>query len=200
MTSELLEPILLSHNIIDLTGTAGPVGSLTMSAMFAEGTGTALDINTAYTQFLRLYADGGGGAPEIFSDDFESGNLTADGWTETGAGSTSGGASFSGAVGAQLKKSTTLEKAVSTVGYSNINVSYARRAISLDGGENLRVQWSTGGSWTTLETLNTTAYATASFVLPAGANNQSGFRIRFITNASKNNEKAYIDDVLVTGE
>ena len=77
MTSELLEPILLSHNIIDLTGTAGPVGSLTMSAMFAEGTGTALDINTAYTQFLRLYADGGGGAPEIFSDDFESGNTSA---------------------------------------------------------------------------------------------------------------------------
>ena len=49
---------------------------LPLEAMFAEGVGLAFDVNTAYTQFLRLYADGGG-APDTFSDGFESGNTSA---------------------------------------------------------------------------------------------------------------------------
>ena len=154
------------------------------------------------TATLNITVDAAGGGPTtLFSDDFESGNLSAGGWTVSGNGDAHSSASFAGVYGGRLRSSATLEKAVSTIGYSNITVNYARRAVSLKGGENLRIQWSTNGStWTTLETLNTTGYATASFVLPAAAENQAGFRIRFITNANKNNEKAYIDDVLVTGE
>jgi len=137
----------------------------------------------------------------LFSDDFESGDFTTGGWSVTGGGSITTGAAFTGSKGTRLKKSATLEKTISTVGYGTITVDYARAANNLNGGENLTVQWSTdGSSWTTLEVLNTTAYATASFVLPAGAGNQSALRIRFVTNASQNKEKAFIDDVFVIGQ
>lgn len=135
----------------------------------------------------------------LFSDDLESASLSA--WTVAGDASVKNTAAYNGTYGIELKKTTIIDRVVSTLGYTNITLSYARRALALAAAENLRVRWKIQGSgtWYDLETLNSTAYANHSKVLPVAAENTS-IVIRFVTNANKNNEKAYIDDIVVTGE
>lgn len=135
----------------------------------------------------------------LFSDDLESGNLNA--WKVTGKASVKVPAAYNGTYGIMFKKTTIIDRIVSTKGYRNITLSYARRAKSLTGAENLRVRWKIQGTgtWYNLETLNTTAYATHSQVLPVIAEN-TNIVIRFVTNASHSNGRANIDDIVVTGE
>ena len=135
----------------------------------------------------------------LFSDDFESGSQGA--WVVSGTAQVKTAAAYNGSYGLQLRESTMIERVVSTVGYSNITLDYARRALSLSGAENLRIRWKVQGTgtWYNLETLNTTAYAAYSAVLPAAAENTT-IVIRFVTNSNKRTEKAYLDDIVVTGE
>jgi len=90
--------------------------------------------------------------------------------------------------------------AISTTGSTGIQVSYVRRTTAFDSGENLVVEWSIDGSnWNLIESTQATSWGPTTFSPGAGADNNPGFRIRFTTNANKNNEKAFVDDVEVTG-
>ena len=62
---------------------------------------------------------------------------------------------------------------VNTVGYSNITLSYWRRAVELEAGESFDVQYSVdgGSSWTTIESVGgNTSYAQTIFSFPASSN------------------------------
>jgi hypothetical protein len=159
------------------------------------------DDSAAYDQAtLEITVNGAGGGGLNFSDGFESGDFSTGGWTTSGSTSVKGASSYSGSYGAELKKAASIEKAISTVGVTNIQVGYARKTAGYDGGETLDVEWSTNGStWNLLESTADTSWAVQSWSLPAGAEGQAGFRVRFLTNASANNEKAHIDDVTITG-
>jgi len=139
------------------------------------------------------------GPVTLFSDGFESGNLTAGGWTISSASVKNSGA-YSGTYCAQLKKAGWIRKPVSTAGYTSIHIKYARSSKNLDAGENLYVEWSTNGStWNQLEATRDTAWVYKDLVCPAGADNKSGFMVRFRTNANKTDEYGYVDEVIVTG-
>jgi hypothetical protein len=139
--------------------------------------------------------------PPLFSDGFESGNFTAGGWTIQNSNATvSTKAKYTGAYGAKLAGTTWMQKAISTVGLTNIHVKYARKTAGLDAAENLYVEWSTDGSnWNNLETTKATAWASMDLVCGSGANNNANFRVRWRTNASATNEYAYVDDVEISG-
>lgn len=142
----------------------------------------------------------GAAVPPLFSDGFESGNFTTGGWTTTGSPVVSSSAAHVGNKGARLRGTSSITRLVSTVGIASIKVEYDRRTTGLDSGEHLYVEWSTNGiSWTLIETTRTTIWNATpiSVVLPEGAAGQSGFRIRFRTNASSILESARIDDVKV---
>jgi len=139
----------------------------------------------------------------IFSDGFESGNFTAGGWTTQNSNATvATKAKYTGAYGAKLAGTTWMQKAVSTVGKSNIHVKYARKTAGLDAGEYLYVEWSIDGSvWNNLETTQSTTWASRDFACGAGANNNANFRVRWRTNANTaSTEYAYVDDVLISGQ
>lgn len=157
-------------------------------------------INSAEVQALYDGETGGGSSDPvvIFSDDFESGDLNA--WnTQNGDASINGGSSFNGSNGAELKKSTWIEKSVSTVGYSDVSLKYIRKTAQYDAGENLTVQWFDGTSWVTVETTQETSWLAIDAELGAAANNNAALKIRFQTNASAKKEKASIDDVVLEG-
>ena len=71
----------------------------------------------------------------------------------------------------------------------------------MDTGENLYVEWSTdGSSWNNLETTQDTSWGPQQDqTCGSGANNYSGFKVRFRVNAGNSSEYAYVDDVEITG-
>jgi hypothetical protein len=194
-------------------GTSTPPDSLLgnpTSSSFDLGTLTAdttyfwrIDsVNTAgTTEGTEWRFTTGSGVPPgaLFSDGFESGNFGAGGWTIGGSAAVNSGAAFNGSFGAELKRSASMQVAVATTGSSNIVVRYVRKTSGFDSGERLLVEWFNGTSWTQLESTASTSWATQSWPLPAGANDNPNFRLRFTTNANANNEKACVDDVEVTG-
>ena len=143
-----------------------------------------------------------GGGPVIFSDGFESGDFATGGWTrQNTSASVTKPSSYTGTYGAKLKKTTWIEKAISTAGYTDIHVKYARwTSAGFDAGENLYVEWWDGSDWNVLETVpGGIGWTLKDQTCGAGADNNANFKVKFRTNANQNNESAYVDDVEITG-
>ena len=136
----------------------------------------------------------------LFTDGFESGNLTAGGWvTQNANAAANTGARQSGTWGARLTATSWMEKSFSTVGYNTITLSVGRRTSGYDAGEFLSIEWWNGTVWTSLGTVNTTAWATQTFSLPAAAAGNGSFKFRFRSNANATNERGELDNVLLRG-
>ena len=144
-------------------------------------------------------APGGPGTPEVlFSDGFESDSL--DGWqTQNGRADTFEGNARTGSFVARLRRTTWMQRTISTVGYDTITLSASVRQNRYDSGERMDVQYWNGSSWTTLDSITSTSWSDNLYALPADAANRSDFRIRFITNANRSNESGWVDDVVVSG-
>lgn len=146
----------------------------------------------------------------IFSDGFESGSFSA--WTSSGGvwdvenGGTHSGSKKAEAKGDTGENDDLLQKSVSTVGSQNIVLSYWYKiAAGLESGDHIRVAWSVDGTvWNQVadySSINTTNnYVKATHTLPAGANNNAGFRIRFSADLNSNSDQVWLDDVEITGE
>ncbi|MHB9037815.1 MAG: hypothetical protein ACYC64_14245 [Armatimonadota bacterium] len=80
-------------------------------------------------------------------------------------------------------------------------MEYARYGRNGPASGHFIADWSTNGSnWTTLENFTgTSAWTVKTFSLPSGANNQSGFRIRFRVTGYSSSQNAYLDDVKIIG-
>lgn len=151
----------------------------------------------------------GGGPVVLFSDDFESGGIGA--WQLSGPGApwqASALSPGSGTWAARVQPSSTsepaslLERAVSTVGHSQIAVAYSRQLVQLDSADEFKVRWYDGATWIALEqtgpsSANDGAYAARSYNLPATANNNAAFKIRFECTAGAVTEFCNVDDVVV---
>ncbi|MHB9035861.1 MAG: hypothetical protein ACYC64_04280 [Armatimonadota bacterium] len=135
-----------------------------------------------------------------WSDGFESGNFTTGGWTNSGCTITSA-YKYSGTYAAVFNSSDSLTKSYSTSGKSSIIVEYARYARTMEVDDHFISEWSINGStWTTLEDLTgNSTWTVKSYSLPSGADNQSGFRIRFRTSHNGSTDYAYVDDVKIIG-
>jgi M6 family metalloprotease-like protein len=139
-----------------------------------------------------------------WSDDFETGGGVFDaakGWVASGNSTVSTDADYTGTYGAMLKATAQIEKAISTTGFSTIHVKYARTTNNrMDPGEYLYVEWYDGTIWHELEATQDSSWVLQNMVCSSGADNNPNFKIRFRTNAGNANERAYIDDVEITGQ
>ncbi|MEY4117077.1 MAG: hypothetical protein RLZZ116_405 [Planctomycetota bacterium] len=163
----------------------------------AQDTSLNLSANSAQVSAVPTTPPG---PVTLFSDGFESGNLTAGGWVVQNTSAVANtGARLTGAWGARMSGTTWMEKSRSTVGFNSISLSVARRTSGYDAGEFMFIEWWNGSVWTSLGTVNTTAYTSVTFNLPAGAANNAAFKFRFRTNANANNERGEIDNVSLIG-
>ncbi|MBS3075467.1 hypothetical protein J4429_03325 [Candidatus Pacearchaeota archaeon] len=152
------------------------------------------------------------GPIELFSDDFESGTLNN--WVLS---KVSGGnywtASITnpylGSYHAQCQPmstsepASTMEKTISTSGYSNIKASYYRKLIGLDIADEFQAKWFDGSTWTILEqtgsnSANDAGYLYKEFNLPTNAENNANFKIKFECTAGAVSEFCRIDNVKIT--
>jgi len=97
-------------------------------------------------------------------------------------------------------KAITLTNAVSTVGYTNIRVTFdAAVAIS---GATLYLDWSPDGTaWNNgvWSTTSTAWLCDQTVTLPAGAEGQAGFRIRFRDTGSTTTQRGKVDYIKILG-
>jgi hypothetical protein len=147
------------------------------------------------------FTTGAGSPPPggpLLVDGFESGG--ANWFVTAGTPAISTAAKYTGSYGARIPKTSGMVTYINATGRTNISLKYARRTSGLDSSENLYVEWSANGgsSWLPLETTKQTSWATKTWSLGAAANNNPNIHIRFRTNANGNNERADIDDVLVS--
>jgi serine protease len=144
----------------------------------------------------------GGGAGQVetlFFGGFESGNFSSEGWSTSGSIQVSTKADQGGSYGARIKRSSWIEVSVSTAGYDTLELSYARRTRNMDNGETLTVEYWNGSSYVTVESTSATSWSAPTTSLGADANNNGSFKLRFRTNANRNNERADVDDVHLVG-
>src|SRR3989344_3957220 len=153
-------------------------------------------------------------AVTILSDDFNDGNLN--GWTVTNNPTTLPGTAWNvtgtfaeakpGNGSATPSNGTsTLERTISTSGFTSIVVKYDRQLIGFDSEEEFKASWSVDGiSFTTLEeTLNSTpddaSFVSKTFNIPTSANNNANFRVRFECTSNAQTDLCRLDSVLVEG-
>lgn len=139
-------------------------------------------------------------AQTLFADGFESGNLTAGGWVIQSTNSfASTGARFDGAWGARVRRTSWMERSVSTAGFGSIELRVARRTAGLESSEWLYIEWWNGSAWSVAAQVRPTAFEQVSLSLPPAAANLANFKIRFRVNANRNDEWADLDLVEVRG-
>lgn len=142
---------------------------------------------------------GGGQVDQLFFGGFESGNFSAEGWSTSGNPQVHTGADQGGSYGARIRRTSWIERSISTVGYDTIELTYARRTRNFDNGESLTVEYFNGSSWVTVESTTQTSWSVPTWSLGSDANNNPNFAIRFRTNANRNNERGDVDDIEVVG-
>lgn len=136
--------------------------------------------------------------PSIFSDGFESGDFAAGGWTISGNVQVHTQAAYTGTYGAKFQKNANvIEKAVSTVGSTGITLEYDRITMNYESPDSFTSEWYDGSSWNLLESTMDTSWSHMVFVLPASADNNPNFRIRFTGDGDKPTEKTFLDNVEV---
>jgi len=97
---------------------------------------------------------------------------------------------------------STLSNAVSTVGFTNIQVQYAIATFGLTGSHKVYLDWYDGTTWTSAaDTVGLLGgWDTRTVNLPAGAAGKSGFKIRFRIDGTSSSEYANIDRVKVIAQ
>ncbi|MBE9565777.1 MAG: hypothetical protein IMF16_03380, partial [Proteobacteria bacterium] len=139
----------------------------------------------------------------IFSDDFED---AFTGWTEGGTPDWYTGTPKNGTHSIRLRKAESIERTISTVGYESISVSFYMGAHSLDNAnENVEATWYDGSGWNLLKRINNgdpeedQQLHYFQYSLPASADDNSAFALKFKINGSGDWDYGYVDDVIVEG-
>lgn len=172
------------------------VSSLTILALLITSAGALLAF-PQNAQAATLFSDG-------FESDFSNWSSVDSDWdiiSDNHSGSKAAEVEDTGSSADELRKN------ISTAGSQNIALSYWYKIPGgFDSNDELEVQWSGdgGSNWTTLVNYDGSPtqsnWAQASHTLPAGANNNANFRIRFVGSSLANGEDFRLDDVLVTGD
>ena len=140
------------------------------------------------------------GGSVLFADGFESNNFTAGGWTTSDGTPKTSTIAYEGSYSAALNYKDAIDKSQSTAGYTGVQVKYARKSEGINSSGYFAAEWYDGSTWNTLE--NITGYASGNYEyktwsLPAAANNNSNFAVRFRTSGAGANN-VYIDSVEIS--
>ncbi len=155
------------------------------------------------TKIDYISVTSGGGPVSIFSDDFETG-IT--GWSTSDVVEWYSGTPHNDLYSVRLRRDGAIQRTISTVGYTNLNVSFYLGAYSLDRStEYAEAHWYDGSGWTLLKRINNgdpeedRALHYFEYSLPASADGNASFALRFRIVASGTGDYGYVDDVVVQG-
>jgi hypothetical protein len=138
----------------------------------------------------------------LWWEDFESGGLTSGGWkTKNKFVKVNTKAAYSGTYGLRLKRKQWAQVHIPTTGYDSIQLKIAHRSsIKYDPGENFKVRWWGGSGWNDLIISKGDPWNGFLILdLPAGADNNPQFRLRFKSYGNAANEWGDVDNLILRG-
>ena len=135
----------------------------------------------------------------IYTTNFNSGYS---GWTSSGnVSSVSSPAIQPKSV--RLRGSASVTRTVSTVGYSNISVTWNMAASSLENGDYCYIEVNTGSGWTAIGSITNgqdfSTYYNGTADNIAGANQNANFQVRYRGNGATTGDYCYAEDITITG-
>ncbi len=138
----------------------------------------------------------------IYSDTFENNTLDS-GWfnaSNTGKVEATTKDSYQGSYSVRIKRGATLQRTIPVSGYTSITIDYMRKTKHLDDDDEfLTVQWSTDQLlWHTLEVSQYDDWQNRNFTFELAE--LDNIYLRFDVTSKVNSEKAFIDNLLVTGQ
>lgn len=152
-------------------------------------------------------------ADTIFEDGFENNPaFTSPAWTADPQWGATGSSAHSGSKKAKVEGSDTdadvLETTIDTSGYEDITLSFWYRYEGLEDDDTVLVEWFDGSSWNNVESFvgqagdadDVLVWTQLSEVLPAGAEDNPSFAIRFTSEMDAGNDQFFLDDVVIDGE
>jgi hypothetical protein len=145
----------------------------------------------------------GTAAVTVFSDNFEE---ALSGWTVGGTVEWYTGSPRRGTHSVRLRNDGSIEGAISTVGYGRISASYYLAASLTTTAAAVTAEWYDGSSWNELERIeNDDADETGTLreythELPALAEENPSFALRFSLTNSAAGDFGYVDDVVLISE
>ncbi len=156
---------------------------------------------TTFSTTASATTDSESSGPAIlFSDSFPVyGDFDTGGWTTSGSTNVNNQCACEAENGAQMKATGWIEKALSTEGYTDIEINYICKTAGMEAGEYLYVEWHDGTQWNQIEAIQPTICSSKNWALDPNADDNASFKLRYRTNANKNNEYACVDDVVITG-
>ncbi len=159
---------------------------------------------------LRLFNLSPVGTPAVtfFSEDFEL-EESLERWNrvpiyEWYAGSA---AYVRGSHGIQLRQTGSIQRTISTAGFSELTVSFYWRAANLEADDSIVADWSRNGglTWTELDHISDgdgeeSALTYFSTSLPTAADDNPSFVLRFRILGHEGEDYAYVDDIAIKSE
>lgn len=142
-----------------------------------------------------------GGGQSLFFDGFESGNLTAGGWSiENGTIAVTSTDNYTGTYSMPINYNDIVSKSISTAGKTGIQLKYAYKVTGINAGGHIITEWFDGTNWHNLEdvTAATSGYELKIYTLPSGAANNPGFKLRFKA-VGVGGSFTYFDNIEVLG-
>ncbi len=208
-------PTSWSWNFGDGTGSSAQnpshtytaAGTYTVALTATNACGSDVESKSAYVS-----VGGGGGAVTITYDDFESGMGS---FTDGGADMlryTGGTYAWQGSAAANIQDNSGTASSFYTTttrnvtAYQTLEVEFYFRAVSMENGENFWVQYYNGSAWQTVANFvagtsfsNNTFYVTTVTIPRSTYTFPTNARIRFMCDASANNDDVYIDQITWRG-
>jgi hypothetical protein len=138
----------------------------------------------------------------IFEDNFDNQTSKVAGWDRSHGSYVSRytGSYKKGAAALRLRYNKNAVTYIKCGPFKNLKLSFKMAAVSFEGTDKIRCQYSTGGSWITAKTLangsDNGAYRSYTVSVP----NCNILKIRFIMSANSTSDYGYIDDIKLTGD
>ncbi|MCA9759086.1 MAG: PKD domain-containing protein [Candidatus Eisenbacteria bacterium] len=163
------------------------------------------------TNYITVSGTGGGGFTTITYDDFESGMGS---YTDGGADMsryTGGTYAWQGNAAADIQDNSGVASSFyhtagyNVTAYNTLEVEFYFRAVSMENGEDFWVQYFDGSTWQTVAVYarpsfsNNTFYVTTVTISRSSYNFPSNAKLRFMCDASANNDDVYIDQITWRG-
>ncbi|MBK6645496.1 MAG: hypothetical protein IPG44_07040 [Anaerolineales bacterium] len=135
----------------------------------------------------------------IYTANFNSGYS---GWTSSGNVSSVATPSIA-PNSVRIRGTASITRTISTVGYTDISVTWNMAASSLESADHCYVEVNTGSGWTAIGTLNdgqdNSSFFGGTANNIAGANQNANFQVRYRGNGATTGDYCYAEDITVTG-
>lgn len=186
--------------------TFAAAGSYNVQLTVTNACGSDAEVKNAY-----VTVTGSGSTVTITYDDFESGlGSYTDGGTDMSR-YTGGTHSYQGVASADIQDNTSTSNFSTTTArnvtsYASMEVQFYFKAVSMESGENFLLQYYNGSSWATVANyVAGTSFNNNSFYVATVPISRSTYtfptnaRIRFMCDASNDNDDVYIDQITWRG-